>query len=171
MLSIKILVPTKKITMKLEIARTHDEVDVYDVDDKCTLLSQVLAQFVNDDTNVIRLPVHFEDMFMRIIEKYLNHFSKESLPLKLPMPLSDKSTQDILDPFIHEWVQELTLNELAKLRQVAMYFDLTPLIDQIDAILAIAIIQNPKEVFKTFHEPNLTMASKECVVEKFPILN
>ena len=171
--------------MYLEILRASGDIDVYDIAPKGVELSPVLAMMVPDPEEGesgdeggedggqvrVRLPVTFEDQYMKIIENYLNYFARESLPLKIATPLTSKKAEDLLHPRIYEWLQDYSLDTLATFRQICMFFEVDPLIEQVDAILAIAIVANPKEVFQTFHEPNLTLASKDSVSSEFPILN
>ena len=170
--------------MRLEIVRLDGEIDIYDVVNTGIALSPFLETIIpqpNDNESggeeedelgevTIRLPVTFADKYMKVVESYLNYFSRESLPVKITLPITTKETVEVLHPRIFEWLQNFTLDELARLRQVCMFFQLDPLIDEIDATLAIAILSDPKSVFKQFHEANLTLASKESVVEEFPIL-
>jgi hypothetical protein len=170
--------------MYLEILRASGDTDVYDIAPKGVELSPVLAAMIpeqeegeSEDEEAdegqlrVRLPVTFEDQYMKIIENYLNYFARESLPLIIATPLTSKKAEDLLHPRIYEWLQDYSLDTLARFRQICMYFEVDPLIEQVDAILAIAIVANPKEVFQTFHEPNLTLASKDSVSSEFPILD
>ncbi len=171
--------------MRLEIARSDGNVDVYTILSNGVELSPVLSVMAKKEENengsdqeeeetevgevLVKLPVLFEDMYMKIIESYLNYFARESLPLKITVPINSSSS-NILHPRIYEWLQDFSLNQLARFRQICMYFEVDPLLDQIDAILAISIVKNPKDVFKDFHEPTLTLASKESATEEFPII-
>lgn len=166
--------------MRLGIARSNGEVDTYDICTNGVELSPFLSTLIEkndsdheeeEEENPIHLPVTFEDKYMKIVENYLNYFSRESLPLKIATPINSSNSNDILHPRIYEWLQDFSFNQLATFRQICMYFELDPLIEQIDGILAISIVKNPKEVFKEFHEPNLTLASKDSVTEEFPILH
>ena len=174
----------RKIIMRLEIDRPGGEVDVYTIPSGGVGLSSVLGVMTKHEDEgesggeeedemgetTVKLPVQFSDKFMNVVESYLNYFARESLPLKITTPIAPSSSVNILHPRIQEWLQDFSLAELARLRQICMYFELDPLIDQVDAILAISIITNPKDVFKDLHEPNLTLASKESVTNEFPIL-
>lgn len=161
--------------MKLEISRptvSDTHVDVYDLDDKASALSPVLEHLLEGyDGDVLGLPVTFEHNYMQLVVQYLNYFAKASLPLKLPVPLPEKTGRDILHPQVDTWLHGLTLTQLARLRHVVMYFDITSFLDQIDGMLALAILHNPKDVFKTLHEPTLTLASKDSVTDIIPILS
>ena len=68
-----------------------------------------------------------------------------------------------------ELLDKLTVTEISKLRQICTYFELTPFMNQIDAWLALKLLTEPKEVFKTFHEPNLTLAAQDVVIDKLAI--
>jgi hypothetical protein len=158
--------------MILEIVRSNDEIDTYDINTNGVSLSPHLQQAIDEDgpdDQVIRLPDTFKDQYMLIIEKYFNYFSHEPLPLKLPVPLPEKADISLVHAEIHEWMRPLTLTQLARMVEIAMYFELEALLDQVNAVLAISIMTNAKGVFKQFHEPSLTLTSKDSVSEKFPM--
>ena len=182
----------EKINMNLNITRPNGEIDTYTIPAKGIDLSSFLATLVQtkhdqhdqhdqhdegqsdqEDAKIgdvdIVLPVTFEDVFMKVVESYLTYFAREPLPLKLVTPIV--TNINILHPRVYEWLQDFSFNQLANFREICMYFDLVPLIEQIDGILAISLVKNPKEVFKNFHEPTLTLASRDSVTDEFPILN
>jgi hypothetical protein len=148
-----------------------DAVDTYTVSKEGVELSPVLPLAVGElDGEPVSLPVTFEDRYMRIVETYLNHFAHTPLPLKIATPLPKNADVAILHPRIYGWLREFTLDDLARCRQVCMYFEIDVLIDQIDAMLAITILKNPKDMFSQFHDSNFTLASKDRVMQQFPIL-
>ncbi len=175
--------------MKLVVTRQNAEEDVYDVCAQGLELSSVLKTMstmsespdgcsdqeeeIGDELGeqTIHLPVTFAHKYMTIIVKFLNHFSTETLPLKIAQPIKSSKLEDVVHGVVLECIDGLSINQLSRLRQIATYFDMPCLLDQLDATLAIKIIQNPKEVFKELHEPNLTLVSKESVTEQFRILS
>lgn len=175
--------------MKLVVSRQNAEEDVYDVCDQGLELSSVLKTmarlsespdgFSDQEEDIgeeleeqtIHLPVSFEHKYMTIIVRFLNYFSNKTLPLKIVQPIRSNKLEDIVHGEVLECIDGLSINQLSRLRQIATYFDMSCLLDQLDATLAVKIIQNPKEVFKEIHEPNLTLVSKESVSAQFPILS
>lgn len=175
--------------MKLIVTMPNAEDNVYEVCDQGLELSSVLKTMSSMselpdgcsdheeeiggelEEQTIHLPVTFAHMYMTIIVKFLNYFSNETLPLKIAQPIKSSKLEDIVHDVVLECIDGLSINQLSRLRQIATYFDMPCLLDQLDATLAIEIIQNPKEVFKELHEPNLTLVSRESVSAQFPILS
>ena len=175
--------------MKLVVSRQNAEEDVYDVCDQGLELSSVLKNIISmsespdgcsdqeeeidDDLEdqTIHLPVSFAHNYMQIIVRFLNYFSNKTLPLKIAQPIRSNKLEDIVHGEVLECIDGLSINQLSRLRQITTYFDIPCLLDQLDATLAVKIIQNPKEVFKEIHEPNLTLVSKESVSTQFSILS
>ena len=178
------------MSIVLSISRDHEDVDTYEIPIMALPLSTFLAtttenlnekdgeseeeeEEVNDGLGGrhIDLPVKFEHDYMTIIQQFLTFFATNTLPLKIKLPITTKSKEDVIHPKILEWLSGFSLNHLSRLRQIVTYFDIASLLEQIDAYLAIEIINNPKEVFKQFHEPTLTLASVDTVHQQFPIMN
>ena len=178
------------MSIVLSILRDHDEADTYEISKEAISLSSFLTTMVQAsleekegesdqeeedardplDICCIDLPVQFEDEFMVVIREFLNYFATNTLPMKLEVPIIAKSKENALHPKILEWLSGFTLDQLSRLRQIVTYFDIESLLEQIDIYLAIEIIQRPKEVFKQFHEPTLTLASTDAIQQRFPIL-
>lgn len=177
------------MSIVLTISRDNEDVDTYDIPDAAVQLSTFLTTMIETcDTNEgesddeedvndglggrrINLPVKFEHEYMTVITQFLTFFATNTLPLKAQVPITTKSKEDVIHPKILEWLTDFSLDQVSRLRQIATYFTIDGLLDQLDAYLAIEIIQNPKEVFKQFHEPTLTLASVDTVQQRFPILN
>ena len=177
------------MSIVLTISRDHEDVDTYEIPETAAPLSTFLTTMletcdtnegesedeedVNDgiDGRHINLPIKFEHEYMTIIQQFLTFFATNTLPMKAQVPITTKSKEDVIHPKIMEWLTDFSLDQISRLRQITTYFTIDSLLDQLDAYLAIEIIQNPKEVFKQFHEPTLTLASVDTVQQRFPILN
>lgn len=122
-------------------------------------------------TVTVDLPVQFEDKYMKIVESYLNYFGSHmhALPTKIKVPVTIP-IENMINPTILAWLRPLDFHELAQFRQVCMYFALDPLIDQLDGVLAGCLLSKPSTVYKSFHEPGVTLASSESATDMFPIL-
>lgn len=166
------------MTIHIVIQRPGSEksIDTYEIYDSCVSLSPTLEQFLNfyeendeepieDQSKEILLPVSFEHKYMQIVCGYLNFFSTNDLPMKITN--INKSTQVHFK--IMELLDKLTIKEISKLRQICTYFELTAFMNQIDALLALKLLTNPKEILKTFHEPNLTLAAQDVVTNDLTI--
>lgn len=177
------------MSIALTISRGHEDVDTYDIPDAAVPLSTFLTTMIqtcdtkegesDEEEDVqdgvsgrhIDLPVKFEHEYMTIIQRFLTFFATNTLPDTTQVPITTKSKADVIHPKILEWLTDFSLDQVSRLRQITTYFNIETLLDQLDAYLAIEIIQNPKEVFKQFHEPTLTLASTETVQNQFPIFN
>ena len=177
------------MSIVLTVSRDHEDVDTYDIPDAAVPLSAFLITMTEtcgtkdgesdeeEDVNDglcgrrIDLPVMFEHEYMTVIQRFLTFFATNTLPEKAQVPITTKSKTDVIHPKILEWLTDFSLDQVSRLRQITTYFSIDSLLDQLDAYLAIEIIQNPKEVFKQFHEPTLTLASTETVQNRFPIFN
>ena len=144
---------------------------VYTIPEEGLCHSEILQIAAQDheEPTVIQLPVQFEHKYMTIIEQFLTYFATNVLPDRLPV-LPPKATYAVLHPQIYTWIQDLSLNELATLRQVCMYFGVEPLIDQLDSFLAISIQNDPYTIFKELHDPLLTLTSQDVIENDYPIL-
>lgn len=182
--------------MILEIVRADNNVDEYEISEFSTALSPTLAALVgvedsqnckydddmqnenngggkdNQDEEIrLRLPVTFEDHYMEILVQYFNFFAHNKLPALIKAPLNSAKPESLLHSRIYEWIQHLSPTELSRFRQIATFFQVQTLIDQIDGVLAIAILANPKDVLKEFHEPDLTLSSKQSVETRFVVFS
>ena len=166
------------IHLVIQGSGSEQSIDSYELCDSCISLSPTLEQFVNfyeqndndeepieDQSKEIILPVSFEQKYMQIVCGYLNFFASNDLPMKITF--INKSTQ--IHSKIMELLDKLTVTEISKLRTICTYFELTAFMNQIDALLAIKLLTNPKEILKTFHEPNLTLAAQDVVTNELAI--
>ena len=163
----------KFVINRHSIGSSEPKVDEYVIHTDAFHLSPVLETLINEENDEICvLPVHFEDQYMKLIERYFEFFSKNPLPKTIPKPLPAKcDASSILNDTIYSWIESLTLSQLSRLRQVCMFFDLEIFMNQLDAILALSFRTDIQCVLKEFHEPNVVLSSTESVTNQFSFLN